>query len=496
MFAAKAVLLAVLPGLSALAQPAGRALPVGSNPRFAVPQAPVLAPASYPVPAQPLAAYPGPNATRLPGGARPGSGAGASFGALAVPTITSLTPSAGGVGSAVTINGTGFTGATDVTFNGLPIPYTVVSATTITIAVPMTAPLGQADIFVTTPDGTSNGVFYTVIVPVPTITSLSPAVGPFGTAVTITGTGFVGATAVVFNGTPAAYTIVNATTITTTVPVGAFTGNLVVTSSSGTSNGVLFTVGTPTPAPVLTSLAPTSGPVGTIVTITGTNLARASAVRLNGTSAPFLQTSITTINFTIPAGATTGNITVTTPGGTSNGLPFTVTVPAPVLTTLSPSRGPVGATVTITGTNVANATAVSLSGVSSAFTQTSPTTLTFVVPTGATTGNLVVTTPGGPSNGLLFTVTTGTATRSAAAARVFTVVPVPAAAGAPLHLTLAGPARAATATLHNVLGQAVATQSFLGDAAVLPTTGLAAGTYLLRVAVAGQAPVAQRVVLE
>jgi hypothetical protein len=52
----------------------------------------------------------------------------------------------------------------------------------------------------------------------------------------------------------------------------------------------------------------------------------------------------------VPTGATTGNVVVTVGGLTSNGAPFTVTVP-PSITTLSPTSGPVGTAVTITGAN-------------------------------------------------------------------------------------------------------------------------------------------------
>ncbi|MDO7874128.1 GEVED domain-containing protein [Hymenobacter sp. ASUV-10] len=88
---------------------------------------------------------------------------------------------------------------------------------------------------------------------------------------------------------------------------------------------------------------------------------------------------------------------------------------------------------------------------------------------------------------------TGTA---AALASPFSVWPNPASGKAALHVALDAPATKATLTLRTVLGQVVATQTFGGNAATLPTTGLAAGTYLLTVQVAGQAPATRRVVVE
>src|SRR5206468_12452829 len=72
------------------------------------------------------------------------------------------------------------------------------------------------------------------------------------------------------------------------------------------------------PAPTITSFTPTSGPVGTSVTISGTNFTGATAVTFNGASAAsFTVTSATRIQATVPPGATTGPLSATTPGGTA-----------------------------------------------------------------------------------------------------------------------------------------------------------------------------------
>jgi len=87
-------------------------------------------------------------------------------------------------------------------------------------------------------------------------------------------------------------------------------------------------------APTLTSLNPPSGPVGTSVTLTGTNLSSATGVSFNGTAATtFSVVNATTITATVPPGASTGNVTVTTGGGVSNGVLFTVAYPDLLVTT-------------------------------------------------------------------------------------------------------------------------------------------------------------------
>src|SRR4029077_11159788 len=143
----------------------------------------------------------------------------------------------------------------------------------------------------------------------------------------------------------------SATSIAVPVPTGATTGAVVVTVGGLASNALTYTV---TVAPTLTSLTPTSGPVGTVITITGTNLGAtqgSSTVRFNGTAPTPTSWSATAIAVPVPIGATTGSVVVTVGGLASNAL--TYTVPAPSLTSLSPTSGPVGTAVTITGTNFA-----------------------------------------------------------------------------------------------------------------------------------------------
>jgi hypothetical protein len=325
-----------------------------------------------------------------------------------VPTITSIAPTTGAIGSTVTITGTNLTGATLVTLNGTSVTgFTVVNNTTITFVVPTGATSGN--IGVTTPGGTatSSGSF-TVTVAAPTITSFTPTSGVVGATVTITGTNFTGATALTLNGAAVTgFTVVNATTITFVVPTGATSGTIAVTTPGGTATSATsFTV--TVPAPTITSFTPTSGNVGATVTITGTNFTGATALTLNGAAVTgFTVVNATTITFTVPAGATSGTVAVTTPGGTATSTgTFTVTVP-PTITSFTPTSGVVGATVTLTGTNFTGATALTLNGVVvTSFTVVNATTITFTVPAGATSGTIAVTTPGGTATSTgTFTVT-------------------------------------------------------------------------------------------
>jgi IPT/TIG domain len=154
----------------------------------------------------------------------------------------------------------------------------------------------------------------------------APTFGPAGTSVTITDTTFTGATAVSFNGVAATFTEGPPGTITTTVPAGATTGPITVT----TLGGPLTTTTRFTVTPAITSFAPASGAGGTGVTITGTTFTGATAVSFNGAAATFTVSNSGTVTTKVPAGATTGLITVTTLDGTAtSAASFTVTPGGP-----------------------------------------------------------------------------------------------------------------------------------------------------------------------
>jgi RHS repeat-associated protein len=236
------------------------------------------------------------------------------------PSIASLSPTSGTVGTSVTITGANFgssQGTSTVAFNGTAGTPTSWSATSIAVPVPSGATTGN--VVVTVGGIASNGVSFTVTVSAPSITSLNPTSGGIGTSVTITGTNFgssQGSSTVAFNGTAATPTSWSATSIVVPVPSGATTGNVVVTVGGVASNGVAFTVVAP---PTITSFTPTSAPIGTLVTVTGTNFTANNAtpsVTLNqqggGTiPASVSSASATSLSFVIPTGAATGPITVT-----------------------------------------------------------------------------------------------------------------------------------------------------------------------------------------
>ena len=267
-------------------------------------------------------------------------------------------------------------------------------------------------------DATVNGnadqgaayVFQLPAASVPTVNSVSPRQGPQagGTTVTITGTNLSGATAVMFGNVAGTIKTRSATKITAVSPAGTPGAVAVTVISSGlsssTSTADQFTY---LAAPSVAGISPAAGPTagGTKVTITGANLANATAVRFGTkTVTKFISDSPTQIVVACPAGAAgMVNVSVVTAGGASvlSAADQYTYVAAPAITKISPASGPTGGgtQVTITGTNLANATAVMFGTVAvTTFTVDNGTQIVVTTPPGvAGTVNVRVVTAGGTS---------------------------------------------------------------------------------------------------
>ncbi len=172
------------------------------------------------------------------------------------------------------------------------------------------------------PNGRNEGVVYSLDNGLPRFVSLMTRWGSSGQTVEILGNGLGGTTSVKFGSGSASFNVVSDTYMTATVPDDGTTGFVTVTTPSGTlTSNRSFNV-----VPVISSIAPTSGPVGTQVTIAGSGFIGASQVKFGGMKASYTVNSGTTITATVPAGAKTGNISIKTAGGNaSSKATFTVT---------------------------------------------------------------------------------------------------------------------------------------------------------------------------
>jgi uncharacterized repeat protein (TIGR01451 family) len=175
------------------------------------------------------------------------------------------------------------------------------------------------------------------------------------------------------------------------VPSGTFSGPISLT----TSNGTFTTTNIFYLPPGITRFSPTNSEPDSVVTIVGTNLLGVTNVLFNGIPATFTPpVTHTQLLAKVPAGVSTGPISVSTPAGTATAERF---YGAPVVTDFSPSNGVPGTAVTIFGTNFLDATRVEFNGViAPGFNVLSNgSTITVEVPSGAGTGPISVTGPAG-----------------------------------------------------------------------------------------------------
>jgi len=339
----------------------------------------------------------------------------------ALPTFTSILPSAGPLsgGQPVTITGTGFvTGASlRVTIGGTPATGVSVTDATHIAATTPAGTTGSTWVNITNGDGgfvnESGGYTYDAL---PTFTSIVPSAGPLsgGQPVTITGTGFVtGASLrVTIGGAPATGVSVTDTNhIAATTPAG-ITGSTWVNITNG-DGGIVNTSAAYTyvAPPVFTSIVPSAGPLSGSqpVSITGSGFITGSSlgVTIGGTPATGVSiTDATHIAATTPAG-TTGSTWVNITNGNDGFVNQTgaYTYAAnPTVTGVYPASGPLsgGTSVTITGTGFTGATSVTfgtIANVTGAMTVNSATSITVTSPAGsAGTVDVTVTTPGGTSS--------------------------------------------------------------------------------------------------
>jgi hypothetical protein len=342
------------------------------------------------------------------------------------PSLGSVTPPSGAVGTSVgvTLTGANFlSGAVVNTGTGVNASnIVVVSATQInaTLTIAANAPFGPGNITVTTSGGTSGAVTFTVNPPPPGLASASPNSGFLGTnvPVTLAGSNFVTPAAI---NAAAGITVSNVNVVSPTQITATFgiAGNaapgvysITVSTAGGTSQPVGFTA--VSPAPVLSSITPSSGVTGTSVAVTlagsmfdaGATISVPAGITVS--NVVLVNASQLTATFTIAANAAlgAGNVTVTTSGGTSGAVTFTVVPPPPGLSAISPNNAAAGATFTATltgsgfvaGSSVSAGAGVTVTNVT--VVNATKITATFAVAGNASPGinNVTVTTSGGTSS--------------------------------------------------------------------------------------------------
>jgi hypothetical protein len=325
--------------------------------------------------------------------------------AVTVPSVVAQFKAGTGAGSKIEPQVTEFDAGGNVTISGIVTDYST------TLSMYPTSPSFTSGS--TAPAYYAYPLATTTITPAlqpPTVTAVSPASGPEagGTSVTITGSNLANATAVDFGNSGASIVSDGATSLTATSPTvtSPATVDVTVTTAGGTSaksQADQFTY--LPPAPTVSGISPSSGPQagGTSVTITGQNLENASAVDFGSNPAAVTSDSATSITATSPPGSGSVTVSVTTASGTgsaSQQFTYIAPPPPPTITGIDPGTGPAGGgtSVTISGTNLDNATAVDFGTTAATISSDSSASIVAVSPPGLGSATVTVTTPGGTAS--------------------------------------------------------------------------------------------------
>ena len=226
--------------------------------------------------------------------------------AASAPQIGSVSANYGAPSATIILTGNNFgatQGASTVAFNGVSATASAWSNTGITVSVPSLATTGS--LVVTAGGLSSNGVPFTVE-PAPSITGISPASGPVGTTVTISGQNLLDAQnqeTVWFGGVSLSILNPSNTSLQVVVPAGAATGTFLVYTNGVGNYTSTFTVGV---SPQITSVSANYGAFGATITLTGTNFGVSqgtSTVTFNGATATARAWSNTSITVVVPYNA-------------------------------------------------------------------------------------------------------------------------------------------------------------------------------------------------
>ncbi|WP_187293869.1 IPT/TIG domain-containing protein [Gloeobacter kilaueensis] len=306
-------------------------------------------------------------------------------------TVSSFSPTSGMPGTKVVIKGSGFyTGTSSVKFGNGYATYSVDSDSQITATLPNNATTGKIVVNVNGSLTSSSGSFNVPIY----ISSFSPSSGWPGTKIVIKGAGFYNAvSSIKFGDGYATYSVDSDSQITATLPSDASTGSIIAKSSVGKAySSTPFSVGGSTPS--ITSVSPTSGPPGTQLIVTGSNLNGASSVKVGNTYLTYAINSTNQITATTPTGNFSGPVTVKTSTGTATSSSSFSSAPASI-SSFSPTNGTIYTQVVIKGTNLINVTSVAFQGADGnpaygEYTWDSSSQVTATVPTTARSGPITL----------------------------------------------------------------------------------------------------------
>jgi hypothetical protein len=277
-----------------------------------------------------------------PGGTRESGG---NFTFIPAPTISDFNPRTAGKGMDVTIDGTNFTQVREIRFGGVTAEYKSSSGSTQIVATVGDGASGAVTVI--TAGGTvESGNVFTFDSTTPIINDFSPRISGVGHSVVISGANFTSDCIVKFGGVNAQSMILNSSAQITAVVGSGATGIISVTNSKGTisRSGFIFA-----PTPAIDSFSPVTANTGDTITITGSDfIGESIEVKFGGTSAQSVTVDSESQISAVVGNGTSGNVSVTTVGGTATKSGFSFTGPTSSPTSTPSSTPTVSPTVSST----------------------------------------------------------------------------------------------------------------------------------------------------
>lgn len=301
--------------------------------------------------------------------------------AVPIPTLTSFSPQSAVSGELLTVKGINFTGVNGIELAGMTVTgFTINNDTTITLQVPASGGESRSGVLILkTASGSTSSTQQFQFIDTPVITSFSPPAGSPGSSISLFGKNFVNITNATIGGITTASFMVVSTTQMVVVAGGGKTGTILLRNKAGTgSSAQTFEF---TNLAGITEFSPQFGTTGTTVFISGSNLGSVTTVKFNGLSTTATVLSTTQVSAVVPAGASSGTISVYIQAfdyTAVSAAPFTIVQP-PQISNISPTTATIETIITITGSNFASVTSVTIGGVPVAnFTVESPNQITVV----------------------------------------------------------------------------------------------------------------------
>jgi len=283
------------------------------------------------------------------------------------PVISSISPSAQCANNTISISGSNFEETTKVTIGGVSVPFSVNIGGAVILA-NITPEVKSGDVVVTGNCGSVTFPGFRMILP-PTITGFSPASACVGHTISISGTNFEEGVAlqVKIGGATATYTRNSSTSLSVTVPAGAVSGNVEVTtfvyvspnSCGGTASLAGFTL---LKRPRINAINPLSSCAGSTITISGSELSGVRSVSVGGVNTTFsFNGSTNTLQVRVPSSVSSGRIVVSNECGFDERDGF-VLLSVPILEQVTPLTACVNQTVILTGSHLSTVTSVQIGG--------------------------------------------------------------------------------------------------------------------------------------